>query len=91
MVTRSGKAGKEYSQSTGFEYDDDVVLKSIRKLPYCFERIENFLPDTVRLPEFVVPAGLQQTQALVNFALEGLKDKGYIQTKNIQTLNTNYT
>ena len=43
----------------------------------AFERIESFLPDnTVRLPEFVVPAGFTATQALVNFALEGLKDKG---------------
>lgn len=68
----------EYSQSTGFEYDDDVVLKSIEESHrIAFERIENFLPDnTVRLPEFVVPAGFTATQALVNFALEGLKDKG---------------
>ena len=43
----------------------------------AFERIESFLPDnTVRLPEFVVPAGFTATQALVNYALEGLKDKG---------------
>ena len=69
---------KEYSQSTGFEYDDDVVLKSIEESHrIAFERIENFLPDnTVRLPEFVVPAGFTATQALVNYALEGLKDKG---------------
>jgi hypothetical protein len=69
---------KEYSESTGFEYDDDVVLKSIEESHrIAFERIESFLPDnTVRLPEFVVPAGFTATQALVNFALEGLKDKG---------------
>jgi len=69
---------KEYSQSTGFEYDDEVVLKSIEESHrIAFERIESFLPDnTVRLPEFVVPAGFTATQALVNFALEGLKDKG---------------
>ena len=69
---------KQYSESTGFEYDDAVVLKSIEETyRIAFERIENFLPDnTVRLPEFVVPAGFTATQALVNFALEGLKDKG---------------
>ena len=69
---------KEYSQSTGFEYDDNVVLKSIEEThKIAFERIESFLPDnTVRLPEFVVPAGYTATQALVNFALEGLKERG---------------
>jgi DNA polymerase-3 subunit alpha len=69
---------KQYSESTGFEYDDAVVLKSIEETyRIAFERIENFLPDnTVRLPEFVVPAGFTATQALVNYALEGLKDKG---------------
>jgi DNA polymerase-3 subunit alpha len=72
------KSYKEYSESTGFEYDDSVVLKSIEEsYRIAFERIEKFLPDnTVRLPEFVVPAGFTATQALVNFALEGLKDKG---------------
>jgi len=70
---------KQYSESTGFEYDDAVVLKSIEETYHiAFERIESFLPDnTVRLPEFVVPAGFTATQALVNFALEGLKDKGF--------------
>ena len=69
---------KQYSESTGFEYDDAVVLKSIEETYHiAFERIESFLPDnTVRLPEFVVPAGFTATQALVNFALEGLRDKG---------------
>ena len=69
---------KQYSESTGFEYNDAIVLKSIEETyRIAFERIEKFLPDnTVRLPEFVVPAGFTATQALVNFALEGLKDKG---------------
>ena len=69
---------REYSESTGFEYDDAVVLKSIEESHrIAFDRIDSFLPDnTVRLPEFVVPAGFTATQALVNFALEGLKDKG---------------
>jgi len=66
---------KEYSESTGFEYDDAMVLKSIEETyRIAHERIESFLPDnTVQLPEFVVPAGYTATQALVNFALEGLK------------------
>jgi DNA polymerase III subunit alpha len=74
---------KQYSESTGFEYDDDMVLKSIEETHHiAHDRIEAFLPDnTVRLPEFVVPAGFTATQALVNYALEGLKDKGLHKNK----------
>ena len=74
---------KKYSAAGGFEYDDDLVYKSIEESHrIAFERIETFLPDnTVRLPEFVVPAGFTATQALVNYALEGLKDKGLHKNK----------
>jgi len=69
---------KQYSAEQGFEYDDQTVLDSIEETHrIAFDRIESFLPDnTVRLPEFVVPAGFTATQALVNFSLEGLKDRG---------------
>jgi DNA polymerase-3 subunit alpha len=69
---------KHYSKEQGFEYDDELVLQSIEEsYRIAFDRIESFMPDnTVRLPEFVVPAGFTATQALVNYALEGLKDKG---------------
>ena len=69
---------KLYSEEQGFEYDDNVILQSIEETYHiAFSRIDDFLPDnTVRLPEFVVPAGFTATQALVNYALEGLKDKG---------------
>jgi DNA polymerase-3 subunit alpha len=69
---------KQYSIEQGFDYDDTEVLQSIeRSHQIAFDRIEKFLPDnTVRLPNFVVPAGFTDTQALVNYALEGLKDKG---------------
>ena len=75
---------KQYSESCGFEYDDDVVLSSIEETHrIAFDRIESFMPDnTVRLPEFVVPAGFTATQALVNYALEGLKEKDYTKIKN---------
>ena len=78
---------KQYSDSCGFKYDDDIVLSSIEETHrIAHERIERFLPDnTVRLPEFVVPAGFTATQALVNYALEGLKDKGL--HKNKQYIN----
>ena len=74
---------KQYSKEQGFEYDDDMVLKSIEETHHiAHDRIEAFLPDnTVRLPEFVVPAGFTATQALVNYALEGLKDKGLHKNK----------
>ena len=68
---------KQYSEEQGFEYDDELVMRSIEEThKIAHERIEAFLPDnTVRLPNFVVPAGFTDTQALVNYALEGLKDK----------------
>ena len=68
---------KQYASEQGFEYDDDLVMQSIEETHrIAFDRIEKFLPDnTVRLPDFVVPAGFTDTQALVNYALEGLKDK----------------
>ena len=74
---------KEYSEQQGFEYDDEVILQSIEEThKIAFDRIEAFLPDnTVRLPEFVVPAGFTATQALVNYALEGLKDRGLHKNK----------
>ena len=72
------KSYKQYSKACDFEYDDEVVLQSIEETyKIAHEQIEAFLPDnTVRLPEFVVPAGFSATQALVNFALEGLKERG---------------
>jgi len=74
---------KQYSEEQGFQYDDEVILKSIEETHHiAHSRIEAFLPDnTVRLPEFVVPAGFTATQALVNYALEGLKDKGLHKNK----------
>ena len=62
-----------------YEYDDDVVLKSITTgYKIAHDRIESFFPDnTVRLPDFVVPAGLTATDALVKLSFEGLKSLGY--------------
>ena len=62
----------------GIDYDDDLVLKSIEEsYRIAHERIERFLPDnTVRLPSFVVPAGYTENEALVNAALEGLRERG---------------
>ena len=67
---------RKYSNTMGFEYDDDLVLDSITTTyDIAHKRIERFLPDnTVRLPDFVVPAGMTATQALVKLSLQGLTD-----------------
>ena len=69
---------KKYSGEANIEYDDELVRQSIEETyRIAFDRIEDFLPDnTVRLPSFVVPAGYTATQALVNYALEGLRSRG---------------
>ena len=71
-------AYKYYSKVGGFEYDDDLVMNSITETHnIAFNRIESFVPDTtVKLPDFVVPAGFTDAEALVNYALEGLRQRG---------------
>jgi DNA polymerase-3 subunit alpha len=70
---------KKYATEGGFKYDDQVILDSIEESHrIAFDRIEKFFPDnTVRLPSFVVPAGFTATQALVQYSLEGLKERGF--------------
>jgi DNA polymerase-3 subunit alpha len=71
-------AYKYYSKVGGFEYDDELVMNSITETHnIAFNRIEDFVPDTtVKLPDFVVPAGFTDAEALVNYALEGLRQRG---------------
>ena len=68
---------KQYSKVCDVEYEDDLIMKSITETyDIAFNRIENFTPSTnVRLPDFVVPAGYTDTEALVNYALEGLRQR----------------
>jgi DNA polymerase-3 subunit alpha len=70
-------AYKYYSKVGGFEYDDELVMNSITETHHiAFNRIEDFVPDTtVKLPDFVVPAGFTDAGALVNYALEGLRQR----------------
>ena len=70
---------QRFSQQCGFEYDDDLVLRSIEESHHiAFDRIETFLPDnTVRLPDFVVPEGATATQALVSYSSDGLRSRGF--------------
>ena len=68
-------AYKYYSKTGGFEYDDQLVMDSITETHnIAFNRIEDFTPNTaVKLPDFVVPAGFTDSEALVHYALEGLR------------------
>tara|TARA_R110000824_G_scaffold121558_4_gene277747 strand:- start:3731 stop:7009 length:3279 start_codon:yes stop_codon:yes gene_type:complete len=72
------EAYKKYSESCGVEYDDDLVMKSITNTyRIAHERVEDFLPDnTVRLPDFVIPAGETADSALEKFCIEGLRHLG---------------
>ena len=71
-------AYKYYSKIGGHEYDDELVMNSITETHnIAFNRVEDFIPDTtVKLPDFVVPAGFTDAEALVNYALEGLRQRG---------------
>ena len=66
---------KKYSEECEIEYDSELVLKSIEEThKIAHELIESFMPDTtVRLPDFVVPEGATATQALVRYAIDGLR------------------
>jgi DNA polymerase-3 subunit alpha len=66
---------KRFSERCGAEYDDEVVLSSIKEtFVIAYERIEEFTPDnTVRLPDFVVPDGMTADQALIKLSAEGMK------------------
>ena len=65
---------KRYSKECGVEYDDQIVLDSIKETEtIAFKRIESFMPDnTVRLPNFVVPAGYSEDEYLRRLTTEGL-------------------
>ena len=68
---------KKYSSECGAVYRDELVLGSIEETyKIAHERIEKFYPDnTVRLPDFVVPAGETADSALRKFCFEGLRAK----------------
>ena len=63
-----------YSKECEQEYDDGLVMDSIEEThKIAFDRIEKFYPDdTVRLPNFVVPAGYTADAYLKRIASEGL-------------------
>ena len=69
---------QKYSKACGFDYDDEVVLRSLQNTyVIAHERIESFYPDnSPRLPDFVVPEGKNAVQALTELCLKGLKQFG---------------
>ena len=73
----------KYSEMTGNEYDDDVVLNSIKIThQIAHERIENFMPDnTVRLPKFIVPEGETDIHVLTKKCISGMKVRGLHEDK----------
>ena len=66
---------KESARSLGQEYDDELVLNSIKRTAeIAYDRIESFLPDnTVKLPDFVVPEDMTEDEALEKYAADGLR------------------
>lgn len=70
---------KKYSKECGVEYDDNVVLNSIKRThQIAHERIEAFLPDNeVRLPDFVVPDGSTAGETLIALSVAGARDRGF--------------
>ncbi len=69
---------KKYSKDCAEEYDDNLIRASIEKTHFiAHEMIENFLPDnTVRLPDFVVPADTTPGAALAKLCMEGVRSLG---------------
>jgi len=70
---------KKYSKECNVEYDDDVVLNSIKRTyDIAHNRIESFLPDNeVRLPDFVVPDGSTAGETLIALSVAGARNLGF--------------
>jgi DNA polymerase-3 subunit alpha len=68
---------KKYSALVGEKYDDDMIRESIeRTYDIAHNRIEKFYPDnTVRLPSFVIPDGMDEDTALSVAASNGLQSQ----------------
>ena len=77
-------AYKKYSKEGNSHYQDSLVMKSItNSYEIAHKRIENFMPDTtVRLPNFVVPAGFTAGEALRHYSMEGMRNLGLLDKIN---------
>ena len=81
-------AFNKYSKECNAHYQSSLVMKSITNTyEIAHNRIENFMPDTtVRLPEFVVPAGFTAGEALKEYSLEGLRKLNLMKPNYIKQL-----
>ena len=80
---------QEYSLMNEVTYDDDFIRGTLEETwDIAFNRIESFYPDdTVRLPDFVVPAGYTEDEYLERLTFDGLasapnkihKDQRYVE------------
>ena len=82
------EAFQKYSKECNTHYQQSLILESItNSYKIAHERIENFMPDTtVRLPEFVVPAGFTAGEALKEYSLEGLRKLNLMKPNYIKQL-----
>ena len=64
---------KKYSSALGEKFDDDLIRESITRTHHiAHNRIEKFYPDnTVRLPSFVIPEGMNEDDALSEMSWNG--------------------
>ena len=84
------EAYKKYSAEVGAEYDDQLVLDSVKRTHHiATNMIEDFIPDnTVRLPEFVVPEGAPSAdQALRDLCVQGLAKRSLDNDLYLERLN----
>ena len=79
---------KKYSTELGEKFDDDLIRESIERTHYiAHNRIDKFYPDnTVRLPSFVIPKGMNEDDALSAAASNGLQSKGFAGIEYINRL-----
>lgn len=79
---------KNYSLQAGETYDDDLIRESIERTYHiAHERIEKFYPDnTVRLPSFVIPEGMDEDTALSVLSSNGLQSQTKHTTEYLERL-----
>ena len=65
----------KYAKECEVSYDDEIVMQSIEEThDIAYERIGSFFPDnTVHLPDFVVPDGVTDDEALRELVYDGLR------------------
>jgi len=78
---------KKYSEECGEKYDDDLIRESLERTYHiAHERIERFYPDnTVRLPSFVIPEGMNEDDALSQMSWNGLSSTAVSSHANPRT------